>query len=87
MSATGFGGTSQHHQTADWAGIDLGATGFWFPFQAFHALALSLTLEAVVAAEKPPPFVATEPEGTDRIVQQSSRVASRAFFGVEARFF
>jgi hypothetical protein len=87
MSATGFGGTSQHHQTANWIGVDLGATGLWCPLRAFPALALSLTVEAVVATEKPPPFVATEPGGTQRVVQQSSQVASRAFLGVEVRFF
>ena len=87
MSATGFGGTSQHHQTANHIGVDLGATGIWFPVQAFHALALSLTLEAVSATEKPPPFVATEPGGTERVVQQSSQVALRAFLGAEVRFF
>ncbi len=55
-------------------GIDLGATGFWVPFRAFPALALSLTLEAVVATEKPPPFVAKEPA---RSPCCSSRLSSR----------
>jgi hypothetical protein len=87
MSAAGFGGTSQHRQLANWAGFNLGASGFWFPSRASHAVALSLTLEAVVASEKPPPFVANEPEAGYRTVQQSSQVASRAFFGLEARFF
>lgn len=87
MSATGFGGTSRHHRTAMYAGIDLGVTGLWFPIPDFHAFALTLTLEAVVATERPPPFVATEPGATDRVVHQSSPIASRPFLGVECLFF
>ena len=82
MSATGFGGTSQHRRTASWAGIDLGATGFLVPLSGLHALALALTLEAIVATEKPPPFVATESAAPDRAVHQSSRGrVARLFWG------
>ncbi len=86
MAADGFGGTSRSNQTATWVAVDAGATGSWSPFHAFHAVSLSLTLEAVVPTEKLPAFVATEPGGAERTVQQASQVAARAFLGVEYRF-
>jgi hypothetical protein len=87
MSATGFGGTSHQTQTASWVAVVVGATGSWSPIPRFHALALSLTLEAVVAVQQLPSFVATDSGGADHSVQQPSQIAARAFFGVEYRFF
>jgi hypothetical protein len=87
MSATGFGGTSDQSHTASWVAVALGATGSWFPIRRFHAVALSLTLEAVVATQQLRPFVATEPGGTDSTVAQPSQIAGRVFLGVEYRFF
>jgi hypothetical protein len=87
MSAQGFGGTSHQTQTASWVAIDVGATGSWSPIPSLHALALSVTLEAVVAAQKLPSFVATDSGGTDHTVHQPFQIAARAFFGVEYRFF
>jgi hypothetical protein len=87
MSATGFGGTSHQTQTASWVAVALGATGSWSPIPTFHAVALSLTLEAVVAVQKLPRFVATESGGTDRTVQEPFQIAGRAFLGVEYLFF
>jgi hypothetical protein len=85
VTAAGFGGIAQFPQSPAWAAVDFGGTASWAFAPPF---ALVLTLEGVVATERPPAFVALQPGGAaSLVVAQPSQLAMRPFLGLEMRFY